>query len=124
MEWPFKTIKQKSEWPFHGILIPIAAVVLQAPPKLRTAVAQKQIERCLRMGAKLAVEFGMCPWAFLQIAEEQIVREGGEEVAKHLAEHKSDHAQAVVDGVSGAEKTMDDLLAMLAVGEGEGEKPN
>jgi hypothetical protein len=59
-----------------------------APPEHKAPFALKTIERCLRMGAKLAVEFGVPPCTFMEIAREQILREGGKEVAEHLALHE------------------------------------
>jgi hypothetical protein len=89
MTWPFKTIKQQSEWPFHHILVGLAGSCLAVPNKERGMMVGKTVERCLRLGAKLAVEFGMPPCLFIQMAERQMIREGGPEVAAHLAEHKA-----------------------------------
>jgi hypothetical protein len=110
MIWPFKTIKQKSEWPFHSMLVGMAGAVLSAPSQHRTEAAMKTIERCVRLGAKLAVEFGVPPCVFVKIAEAQIVREGGKEAAAHLAAHKADHA---TDAVAKSDAITDAMLGFL-----------
>jgi hypothetical protein len=77
MQWPFKTIKKTSSWPMQPLVVQFAASVLHAPPEVRTEAAAKMIERCVRMGARLAVEFGMDSDAFTALAAEQIARETG-----------------------------------------------
>lgn len=75
--WPFKTIKQTSTWPMQPFVVKFAAAVLSAPEPDRPAFARKMIERCVRMGARLAVEFGMGAEEFVNIAGEQIANETG-----------------------------------------------
>lgn len=74
-QWPFKKISQKSSWPMQGIVVNLAAAVLQAPKTHRVEAAEKMIERCFRMGARLALEFGVNPVKALKIAQRQIERE-------------------------------------------------
>lgn len=75
MQWPFKTIKKTSTWPMQPFVVQFAAAVLHAPPTEREAFAAKMIERCVRMGARLAVEFGVDAETFVGVAAEQIARE-------------------------------------------------
>jgi len=75
MKWPFKTIKKTSTWPMQPFVVQFAAAVLDAPLDARQAFSVKMIERCVRMGARLAVEFGMDADAFVTVAAEQISRE-------------------------------------------------
>lgn len=77
MQWPFKTIKRTSTWPMQPFVVQFAAAVLHAPPEDRTEAAAKMIERCVRMGARLAVEFGVDAETFVGVAAEQIARETG-----------------------------------------------
>lgn len=74
-QWPFKHLSQKSSWPMQGLVVNMAAAVLQAPKVHRIEAAEKMIERCFRMGARLALEFGMDPAKALKIAQTQIERE-------------------------------------------------
>jgi hypothetical protein len=57
--WPFKTLKQNSSWPLQGVVIALAAAVLQADTA--PAAVAKTIERALRVGVRLANEFGVTP---------------------------------------------------------------
>ena len=85
MNWPFKTIKQQSSWPLQPLVVRFAAAVLRTPPEARIEAAVKMIERCVRMGARIAVEFGMDAEGFVSIAAEQIARETGAALASPYA---------------------------------------
>jgi hypothetical protein len=74
-KWPFKHLKKKSSWPMQGMVLNMAAAVLSAPAPARKQAAGKMIERCFRMGARLALEFGMDPAKAMQLAQKQIERE-------------------------------------------------
>lgn len=87
-KWPFWHIREQSHWPLHPVLVPLAVGILIVPEKHRRAAVDKTVERCVRLGAKLAVEFNMPPCRFLDIAEQQIVKEGGAEAASHLDAHR------------------------------------
>jgi len=124
MKWPFKTIKQQSEWPFHPFLVQLAAVIQSADSSDRVPLATKTIERCVRLGAKLAVEFGMPPCVFLSIAEEQMVREGGARAKAHIADHKAEQTETVLTQIKTADTLVDDLFASLKSGIQGGDEPN
>lgn len=74
-KWPFKRLRQNSSWPMQGIVVAFAAAVLQTAPEQRTAASAKMIERGFRIGARLALEFGMSPVDALRVAQRQIERE-------------------------------------------------
>lgn len=74
--WPFKTIKQNSEWPLHPLLLGIAAGILKTPESERPAVARKQVERAFRLGIRLAKEFGVSGSTMYKIFKAQLVNEG------------------------------------------------
>lgn len=85
MPWPFKTLKRTSTWPLQPLAIQFAAAVLTCPEEERPAAAHKMVERCLRLAARLAVEFGIEMEPFVQLAAEQIAREqGAAEVSPNL----------------------------------------
>lgn len=103
-QWPFKHLSQKSSWPMQGFVVNFAAAVLQAPKGEQKKVARKMVERCMRMGARLAREFEISPVKVLKIAQEQIEREiPGSKPAiaeAKLAEHEevTEMAEAIVSG--------------------------
>lgn len=84
-KWPFKHLKKNSTWPMQGLVVQFAAAVLQLPESHRQAAAHKMIERCVRMGARLAREFGVDAATFVDVAAAQIAREGGPEAKVQLA---------------------------------------
>lgn len=84
-QWPFKHINRHSSWPMQGLVVNFAAAVLQVPESQRKAAAHKMIERCVRMGARLAREFGMDAQTFVSVAAAQIAREGGSQAKAQLA---------------------------------------
>jgi len=103
-KWPFKHLSQKSSWPMQGLVVQFAAAVIQTPSEARKEAAEKMVERCFRMGARLALEFGMSPVRALRVAQEQIEREiPGAKPAiadAKIAEHDkvSEMADALVSG--------------------------
>lgn len=105
LPWPFKTLKKTSSWPLQPLVLQFAATVLAVPPQHRKDVASKMIERAVRVGARLAVEFGMPAPVFVEVARAMIVKEGGPAAQKALAsatsavkfEDASPEAQALVD---------------------------
>ena len=111
MEWPFKSLKQSSTWPMQPFVIQFAAAVLHAPPSERKKFAAKMIERCVRMGARLAVEFDMPAVLFVEVAKAQIAREGGPEAKAALAEAFGAEVVAALDG---AEEAVDSVQAQVA----------
>jgi hypothetical protein len=84
--WPFKHLKQTSSWPMQSLVLQLAASVLQAPAPKRKQAAEKVIERAVRMGARLACEFGMPPALFVEIAKSMIIKEGGSKAQTALAQ--------------------------------------
>ena len=96
MQWPFKTIKQKSSWPFHALLIQLAAPLIQVPEgKERSAHVAKTIERTCRLVARLAVEFKVPPCFIMDTMIEQLIREGGDKFKSHLAAHDDDQGKSL-----------------------------
>lgn len=85
MKWPFKHLKQDSTWPMQGLVVQMAATVLHTHPVQRKEAAAKTIERCVRMGARLALEFGMPAPLFVDVARAMIIKEGGSEAQTALA---------------------------------------
>lgn len=83
--WPFKHLKQTSSWPMQPLVLQLAATVLQAPSPMRKETAGKVVERCVRMGARLAVEFGVSAPVFVDIAKAVMIKEGGSEAQTALA---------------------------------------
>lgn len=73
-------IKEHSSWPWHDLLLHLRDECEAAPDFIRKAVIMKTIERCLRLGAKLAVYYEFPPSMFLLMAAAQLKREGGEDV--------------------------------------------
>jgi len=106
MKWPFKSLKQSSTWPMQPFVVQFAAAVLSAPPQSRKEFAGKMIERCVRMGARLAVEFGMPAPLFVEVAKAQIIREGGPSAQAALAEAFGEDVLATIDGA-------DEVLAQV-----------
>lgn len=103
MGWPFKHIKQQSSWPMQGLVITLAGEVLKAPSSKRQAAAMKIIERCVRMGARIAVEFGMPGDVFVALAKQQMIREGGVVAKAAIAHAAADaalelHEKAAIQG--------------------------
>lgn len=98
MGWPFKSLKQNSSWPMQPFVVQFAAAVISAPPEARKEFAGKMIERCIRMGARLAVEFGMPAPLFVEVAKAQIVREGGPSARAALADAFGEDVLAAIDG--------------------------
>jgi len=98
MQWPFKRLKQHSSWPLQGLVVQFAATVINAPEGAqRKAMAQNMIESCIRMGARLAVEFEMTADLFIEAAKAQIIRETGTKGKKQIANAFSDEVLKVVD---------------------------
>lgn len=93
-KWPFKHISKKSGWPMQPLVVQFAGAVLQAPPEQRKELAHKMVERCVRMGARLAVEFGVSPTKFMKVAEAMMVKEGGEKAAQTLKLAKAEQTTA------------------------------
>jgi len=102
MKWPFKTLKRTSSWPMQPIVVQLAAAVLHTPPEDRQKAAAKVIERCIRAGARLAVEFGMPAPLFVEVAKAQIVREAGPEAQAALAEAFGEDVLAAIDNADEA----------------------
>ena len=119
MKWPFKTLKQTSTWPMQPIVIQLAAIVLHTPPQDRQKAAAKVIERCIRAGARLAVEFGMPAPLFVEVAKAQIVREGGAEAKAALAEA---FGEDVVAALEGADEAVASVQAQVAEIFGNGDE--
>ena len=111
MKWPFKTLKQTSTWPLQGLTCQFAAAVLAAPATDQKKAASKMIERAVRMGARLAVEFGMPAPLFVEIAKAQIVREAGPEAQVALKEAFGEDVLAAIDG---AEEAIESVQAQVA----------
>jgi hypothetical protein len=111
MEWPFKSLKQSSTWPMQPFVIQLAAAVLHTPPPMRKKAAAKVIERCVRMGARLAVEFDMPAVLFVEVAKAQIAREGGPEAKAALAEA---FGEEIVNAIDGAQDAVDEVQAQVA----------
>lgn len=110
MEWPFKTIKKNSSWPLQPLVIQFAAAILAAPADVRKAFAAKTIERCIRMGARLAVEFGVPAPLFMDIAKAQILRE--DPTAKGLLAEA--FGEQVIKSLDGAESAVESVQAQVA----------
>ena len=111
MKWPFKTLKQNSTWPMQSLTLQMAAMVLTVHPNERKAAAAKMIERCVRMGARLAVEFGMPGPLFVEVARAMIVKEGGDEVAQALKEAFGEEVLKVMEG---ADEAIESVQAQVA----------
>ena len=109
--WPFKHLKQNSSWPMQGMVVQIAAQVITLPVSARKKAAAKMVERCIRMGARLAVEFDMPAPLFVEVAKAQIAREGGAEAKAALAEAFGEEVIAALDG---AEEAVDSVQAQVA----------
>jgi len=120
MEWPFKHLKQNSTWPLQQLVVRLALGVLASPEPLRIAAAGKTIERCVRMGARLAVEFGMPASGFVELARAQIVREGGEVAQADLIGTFGDD---VVKALSSSEEAAVELKAHVESILGKGNVP-
>ena len=109
--WPFKHLKQNSSWPMQGMVVQIAAQVITLPVSARKKAAAKMVERCIRMGARLAVEFDMPAVLFVEVAKAQIAREGGAEAKAALAEA---FGEEVVKALEGADEAMEAVQAQVA----------
>jgi len=119
MNWPFTHLKQTSSWPMQPFTLQLAAVVLQAPEDLRLKAANKMIERCVRMGARLAMEFGMPAPIFVEIAKAMIIKEGGLPAKIALAEAFGEDVLKIVDN----EEALDGVQAQVAEIFGAGDDP-
>ena len=73
-------IKEQSSWPWHPILLQLRDECDAAPEFIRKTVISKMIERCLRLGAKLAVHYGFPSHLFMILAATQLQREGAEDM--------------------------------------------
>lgn len=122
MKWPFQSIKKQSEWPFHGLLVELAVSIVQVPPEMKTPYTLKTIERCVRLAAKLAVEFKVPPCVVMGMCEEQLCREGGVEFESHLAAHNDDVPDHTAD-VQGKDALVK-LLTGFGAAEPKDEEPN
>lgn len=120
MQWPFKHLKQSSSWPMQPFVLQFAAAVLHAPQSERQKFAVKMTERCVRMGARLSVEFELPAPLFIEIAKAQIAREGGPEAKAALAEAFGAEVVAALDG---AEEAVDAVQAQVAAIFSGGEIP-
>ena len=109
VKWPFRHIRQDSVWPWHRLCVNMAVDILNACDEHKQAFTLKTIERCIRLGAKLAVEFEVPPCLFMDMAEDQIIREGGEEARAHLAMHMEEDIDPDAD-IEG-KNVLTDLLA-------------
>lgn len=119
MGWPFKTIKAKSSWPFQPRLIALASEIMSVPKAARHDAAGKTIERTLRMAARLANEFGIEACVFMDIAQEQLLRECPGAKA-HLDGHLARGADEMTEAVVNSDSLVDGWLADAA----KGGKPN
>jgi hypothetical protein len=108
--WPFKTLKQNSTWPLQPFVVQFAAGVLSVPKEERRKAAVKMIERCIRMGARLAVEFELPAPLFVEIAKAMIVKEGGAEAQHALAEAFGDDVVKVLDG---ADESLEEFASQI-----------
>jgi len=119
MQWPFKHLKKNSSWPMQPFVVQFAAAVISAPPNERVKFAAKMIERCLRMGARLAVEFDMPPVLFVEIAKAQIIREGGDDVKQALKEAFGEEVVKTMEGAEEAAEAIEAQVAAIFAGKGE-----
>jgi hypothetical protein len=119
MKWPFKHIKQKSSWPMQPLVVQFAGAVLQAPPDERVKYAGKMIERAVRIGARLAVEFGMPPTVFVKVAEDMMIKEGGKAAQQALQAVKAEKA---VEAMELAEEAAESVQEQLGAIFGKGTK--
>lgn len=108
--WPFKSLKQNSTWPLQGFVVQFAAAVLSVPKEERRKAAAKMIERCVRMGARLAVEFELPAPLFVEIAKSMIVKEGGPAAQVALSEAFGDD---VVKALDGADESLEEFAAQI-----------
>lgn len=93
------------------MVLQFAAEVLSAPEGDRKKLVGKMIERCIRMGARLAVEFGMPAPLFVEIAKGRIVHEGGQEAQTALADA---FGEDVMSALSNAEEGVVAFQAQVA----------
>lgn len=113
MQWPFKTIRQDSTWPLQGMVVSMAAAVLDTPEDARKAALYKNAERLYRVVARVAGEFGASPVVLLDIARKQLEREipgAKERIADALAEDAGatiEAAAALTTDIFGALKKGD-----------------
>ena len=111
VQWPFKHLKQGSSWPFQPFAVQFAAAVLQAPSSEKKTAARKMIERCVRLGARLACEFDMPPVVFVEVAKAMIIKEGGKAAQASLSEAFGDE---VIKAVDASEEAVDAIQAQVA----------
>jgi len=52
-------IPTKSSWPFHPLLVQLAGEIEKVPAQLQKPAVVKTVERCFRLGVKLAMHYGM-----------------------------------------------------------------
>lgn len=72
-------IPTKSHWPFHGILVGLAGELDKVPEKHRKIATVKTVERCIRLGVKLAMHYGVSPAHVIDLALSQLRAEGGDQ---------------------------------------------
>ena len=108
-QWPFKHIKQKSSWPMQPFVLSLAVAIMKNAD--RKASAAKAIERCVRAGARLAVEFGMPADIFVEVAKTQIIREGGIEAQVAISES---FGAKVLEAMDEGEKAVADVNEQLS----------
>jgi hypothetical protein len=111
--WPFKTIKKGSSWPFQPFVVASAARILQVSSEQRKEAAVKTVERFVRVGARLAVEFDIAAPLFVDIARAQIVKEGGKKASDALQAAKNQEYLKVFDDSKSAEEAVGQQLSSL-----------
>lgn len=114
MGWPFKTIKQHSDWPFQPFLIQLAGSIISMPPELRGKMTAKTIERTCRMVARLAVEFGVPPFWIMDTMAHQLVREGGKKFKQQLEAAAAEGQGEALDKALDNKDMLTDFLSGLS----------
>lgn len=114
--WPFKTLKKDSTWPMQPMVLQMAGAILQLSPEQRPQGIAKMVERCIRMGARLAVEFGVPAPLFVEIAKAQIAREGGAKAKAALEASSPPEVVPTLDDVEGAVAAVQGQVAEIFSG--------
>lgn len=96
-------IPEKSSWPFHGLLVGLAADVEKAPEAHRVMVCAKMVQRCIRLAVKLATHFGVSPAAVTAITLDSLREEGGSEYAAVLGTAFDTYALQAVEAFKASE---------------------
>lgn len=113
MKWPFKHLKQTSQWPLQGVACSLSAAAMAVPSAMRKAAKTKTVERTYRLAARVCHELEVHPALALALAEELLCLEipGAKQAILEAKAKKAEHTEAQAQ----------DLLAQMLGGPETGE---